>query len=143
MTKKETAVFLAPYVRAALERKAVNPAILDLRGICDVTDAFVIISGRSSRQVSAIADHIERKMKNMGIRPLGVEGTREGQWALLDFGDVVIHVFYEPVRQLYDLEGLWADAARIPIEDIVDLDALTLPTGEYDEDDDEYGEEYE
>lgn len=140
MKKKETAGFLGPYVRAALGRKAGDMVILDLRGVCDVADAFVICSGRSNRQVSAITEHIERKLKTAGIRPLGVEGAKEGQWALLDYGDVVIHVFYEPVRQFYNLEGLWSDADRIPVEDIVDPGLLIRLMEDNTEVNDEYGE---
>ncbi|NOY68308.1 MAG: ribosome silencing factor [Deltaproteobacteria bacterium] len=124
MKKKEAALLLEPYVRAALGRKAGDMVILDLHGICDVADAFVICSGRSNRQVSAIAEHIEKQLKTCGIRPLGIEGAREGQWALLDYGEVIIHVFYEPVRQFYDLEGLWSDAGRIEVEEVVDPSLL-------------------
>lgn len=140
MKKKEVTRFLEPYVRAALGRKAGDMVILDLRGVCDVADAFVICSGRSNRQVSAIAEHIERELRTAGIRPLGVEGANEGQWALLDYGDVVIHVFYEPVRQFYDLEGLWSDADRIPVEKIVDPGLLIRSMAGNTEDGDEYGE---
>jgi len=140
MKKKEVTRFLEPYVRAALGRKAGDLIVLDVNGVCDVADAFVICSGRSNRQVSAIAEHIERELKTAGIRPLGVEGANEGQWALLDYGEVVIHVFYEPVRQFYDLEGLWSDADRIPVEDIVDPGILIRSMDDNMEVDDEYGE---
>jgi ribosome-associated protein len=76
-------------------------------------DVFIICSGRSNRQVNAIADSIVAKLKKHKIKPLSVEGTGEGHWVLLDYGHVVIHVFYEPVREFFDLEGLWADAKRI------------------------------
>ena len=76
-----------------------------------------ICSGRSSRQVSAIADHIKVEMKKQGVRPISVDGIDEGKWALLDYGDVIIHVFYEDTRSFYDLEGLWADARRIAVEE--------------------------
>ena len=99
-------------VRAAMGRKAVELLILDVRGVSDVTDYFLIASGRSQRQVTAIADFIERDLRKSGFKALGVEGLKDGHWALLDYGHVVIHVFYEPVRRFYDIESLWSDAGR-------------------------------
>ena len=104
---------LHPYVKAALAMKALDVVILDVRALTSFADTFIICSGRSHRQVSAIAEFIEHHLKKQGINPLGVEGLREGHWVLMDYGDVVIHVFYEPVRIFYDLEGLWSDARRI------------------------------
>ena len=71
------------------------------------------IGAEENRQVTAIAEHVERKLRKQKVKPLGVEGAKEGQWVLLDYGHVIIHVFYESVRQFYDLEGLWTDARRI------------------------------
>ena len=104
---------LDPYVKAALAMKAFDVVVLDVRELTSFADTFIICSGRSHRQVSAIAEFIEHDLKKQGINPLGVEGLREGHWVLMDYGDVVIHVFYEPVRISYDLEGLWSDAGRI------------------------------
>lgn len=101
------------YVKAALAMKALDVVVLDVRALTSFADTFIICSGRSHRQVSAIAEFIEHHLKKQGINPLGVEGLREGHWVLMDYGDVVIHVFYEPVRIFYDLEGLWSDARRI------------------------------
>lgn len=101
--------------RAALDHKAVDLVILEVKKLSSFTDYFVICSGNSDRQVQAIAGHIEEKLKEGDIRPLSVEGKREGRWVLLDYGDVVIHVFYQPVREFYDLERLWADAPRIDL----------------------------
>ena len=103
------------YIQAVTGKKAMNPVVLDVRGLTSVSDVFIICSGRSNRQVLAIADNIQVKLKNHGIKPLSVEGKKEGHWVLLDYGHVVIHVFYEPVRTFYDLEGLWIDAKRIKI----------------------------
>ena len=100
-------------VEAVLDRKAFDVVVLDLRGLVAFTDTFIICSGRSHRQVSAIAESVEQDLKAEGIRPIGVEGLREGHWVLMDYGDVVIHIFYEPIRIFYDLEGLWSDAKRI------------------------------
>ena len=101
------------YVDAALGKKAINVISLDLRKVTSFTDFFIICSGRSNRQVSAIAEHINADLKKHGIRPLSIEGMKEGHWILLDYGHIVIHVFYEPVRDFYDLEGLWSDAEKI------------------------------
>ena len=101
------------YIEAASEKKALNLVVLDVRDLTSIADVFIICSGRSNRQVNAIADSIVAKLKKHKIKPLSVEGTGEGHWVLLDYGHVVIHVFYEPVREFFDLEGLWADAKRI------------------------------
>ncbi|MEE4358399.1 MAG: ribosome silencing factor [Desulfococcaceae bacterium] len=101
------------YVKAAVGRKASVPVVLDLRGLTSVADVFIICSGRSNRQVSAIAEHIERELKDKKIRPLSVEGMKEGHWVLMDYGHIIIHVFYDPIRSFYNLEGLWADAQRL------------------------------
>jgi ribosome-associated protein len=104
------------YVQAALGKKAERLVVLDVRGLTSIADAFVICSGRSNRQVSAIADHIERFLKKKGVRPLGVEGKGDGHWVLMDYGNVIIHVFYSETRSFYDLEGLWIDARKIHTE---------------------------
>jgi len=101
------------FVKAVLGRKALDVVMLDVGGLTSLADTFIICSGRSNRQVTAIAEHIRTDMKKKGVAPLSVEGLKEGHWVLMDYGDVVIHVFYDPVRSFYDLEGLWADAPRI------------------------------
>ncbi|MDL2268495.1 ribosome silencing factor [Desulfosarcina sp. OttesenSCG-928-A07] len=101
------------YVSALLGRKARNPVLLDVRPLTSIADAFLICHGTSTRQVSAIAEHVQRALKKQGIKALSVEGLRDGHWVLMDYGHVLIHVFYESTRQFYDLEGLWADARRI------------------------------
>ena len=113
---------LEPYIRAAFGRKAEDIVALYVQELTSIADVFVICSGRSSRQVSAIAEYIELELKRHDIRPLSVEGKKEGQWALLDYGHVIIHVFYEPVRQLYDLEGLWIDAKKLDISGMAQSD---------------------
>ena len=100
-------------VRAALEKKAFNLVLLDLKNISSFTEYFLICSGRSDRQVQAIARSIEDDLKKMGIYSMGMEGFEEGKWILLDYDDVVVHVFLDPVRMFYDLEGLWLDAPRV------------------------------
>ena len=87
-----------------------------MRSLCSYAEYILVLSGRSDRQVNAIADAVSHALKAHGRRPLGVEGVRSGQWALLDFGDVIIHVFLHPTRLHYDLESLWHEAPQVPIE---------------------------
>jgi ribosome-associated protein len=101
--------------RAALEKKAETVVVLDLRGVSGYTDYLVIGSGQSDRQLEAIAEGVEKELKAAGHRLVGSEGQRGGRWVLLDFGDVVVHVFHQEDRGHYDLEGLWADAPRVEI----------------------------
>ena len=101
------------FIEAVLGKKADAVVALDVRGLTSIADTFIICSGRSSRQVSAIAEHVERFLKDNGIRPLSVDGRKEGHWVLMDYGDIIVHVFYEETRSFYDLEGLWLDAKRI------------------------------
>ncbi len=104
-------------MKAAIEKKAVDPVLLEMREIASIADYFFICSGKSDRQVQTIAQAIEKDLKKRGIQPLGQEGTLEGKWILMDYEDVVIHVFLEPVRAFYDLEGLWMDAPRIDFQE--------------------------
>jgi ribosome-associated protein len=109
---------LAPYLAAVFGRKAVDVVALDVTGLTSVADFFIICSGRSNRQVTAIAEHVGTQLKKLGILPLSKEGVKEGHWVLLDYGHVVLHVFHDPVRRFYDIEGLWADARRIPLDGV-------------------------
>lgn len=109
------------FVQAAMGRKAEGIVVLDVRELTSIADTFIICSGRSNRQVSAIAEHIERFLKEHKIRALSVDGKKEGHWVLMDYGDIVIHVFYEETRSFYDLEGLWVDAARITMESMKEI----------------------
>jgi ribosome-associated protein len=102
--------------RAALEKKAEEVVVLDLRGVSGYTDYLVIGSGTSDRQLEAITEGVEKELTAQGHRVIGSEGQRGGRWVLLDFGDVVVHVFNTEERAHYDLEGLWADAPRIEVE---------------------------
>ena len=95
------------------ERKAINPVLLEVGKMISITDYFLITSGNSSRQVQAITRHLMRRMREEGFKAYGVEGDQEGQWVLMDYGDVVIHIFYQPLREFYDLEGLWIEAPRL------------------------------
>jgi len=111
--KQNTDHELDLYIKAALGKKAMNLVALDVHDLTSFADIFIICSGRSNRQVNAIAEHIQIDLKKHKIKPLSVEGVGDGHWVLLDYGHVIIHVFYEPVREFYDLEGLWMDAKRI------------------------------
>ena len=95
-------------VDALEELKAVNPVTLDVSGLTDVMDFLVIASGTSNRHVKSLADNVCMQAKKNGVRPLGVEGESAGDWVLVDFGDVVVHVMLPAVRDFYDLERLWA-----------------------------------
>jgi len=103
--------------RLALEKKAGDVVVIEVKRLSSVCDYVLICGGDSERQVKAIADSIEQGLKERGIRPFGVEGAEAGRWALLDYIDVVAHVFLTPVRGYYDLEGLWADAPRIELDE--------------------------
>lgn len=95
------------------ERKAVQPVLFEVGPLTSICDYFLIAGGNSNRQVQAIAKHVARRMKEEGFKAYGIEGEQQGHWVLMDYGDVVIHVFFQPVRELYDLEGLWSEAPRI------------------------------
>ena len=101
---------------AALEKKALEPVLLEVKDHSSYTDYILLVSARSDRHVQAVADAVIEALKKRDTRPLGVEGKRDGHWTLLDFGDLVVHVFYHPMREFYDLEGLWIDAPRVPLE---------------------------
>ncbi len=100
---------------AALDKKAVGLEIVDVSGKVDYADFLVIMTGRSDRQVQALAYGIEDALREKNIRPLAVEGLPHASWVLMDFGDVVVHVFQEETRSLYDIDGLWLDARRVPV----------------------------
>lgn len=104
--------------RAASAKGGDDTVIIEVGELLAITDAFVITSGRNSRQVKSIAEEVEAKLKaGDGISPLRVEGLAEAQWVLLDYGDLVVHVFLDETREYYDLERLWSDAPRLAWED--------------------------
>lgn len=94
--------------------------VLNLTGVSSYCDAFVICSGSNRRQVRAIAEGVVDDLRKLGLRPLGAEGLDASRWVLLDFGDILVHVFDAPLRGFYDLDGLWGDAPRVEVD-------LTLP----------------
>jgi ribosome-associated protein len=101
----------------ALDKKAEDLIILDVRTICSFADYFVIMSGRSTRHVQGLAEAVEAELRTKRISTAKTEGLREGLWVLLDFDDVIVHIFYKETRRFYDLEGLWHDALRVVIEE--------------------------
>ena len=100
-------------VAAAEDRKAVELRVLHLEKVSDFTDYFLICSGTSERQVQAIADSVQERMREEQVRPLHVEGYNRGQWVLLDYGDFVVHIFQDEPRRFYSLERLWGDAPDV------------------------------
>lgn len=103
---------LTQLVEEALDDlKAVNPVTMDVSGLTDVMDYLVIASGTSNRHVKSLANNVSMEAKKQGVRPLGVEGEDAGEWVLVDFGDVVVHVMLPATRDFYDLERLWAQPA--------------------------------
>ncbi len=102
-------------VEAALDVKAEDVAALDVRELSSFADVFVVATGRSDRQLRAIADSIEKAMKQAGVEPLGIEGYAEGKWVLIDLDDVIVHVFVPEAREHYDIERLWSDAEQIAL----------------------------
>ncbi|WP_136805517.1 ribosome silencing factor [Desulfosediminicola flagellatus] len=101
----------------ALDTKGEDVVLLDVHGLSSFTDYFVIMSGRSTRHVQGLAEAIEGGIRSKRVKASKAEGLQEGMWVLLDFDDVVVHIFYHEQRDFYDLEGLWHDAVRIPLED--------------------------
>jgi ribosome-associated protein len=112
----DTAQRVRAAVAAADDRKAVDLKVLHLQKISDFTDYFLICSGTSERQVQAIADAVEERLRGLRVRPLHVEGYNRAQWVLLDYGDLVVHVFQEEPRRHYALERLWGDAPDVTAE---------------------------
>jgi ribosome-associated protein len=112
-------------INASLKRKAKNLTILNIKELSSFADYFIICSGTSDRQVQSIAASIHENLKEYGIVPLGIEGENIGKWVLMDYEDVIIHVFYEPIREFYDIERLWPDAPRMDVgDDVTEMTAL-------------------
>lgn len=115
---------LSPFKKARLcaqvaaDHKAENTLIYEVAEIVTFADYFVICSGRSTRHVQSIAEHIEVALGQRRVKPLGVEGLTEGQWVLVDYNDVIVHVFYNPMRAFYDLEGLWWEARQVEFSEM-------------------------
>jgi ribosome-associated protein len=104
---------------AAADKKASDIVALDVSQLVVITEFFVIVSGANDRQVKTIAEEIEHRMKEAGLPPRSREGERKGEWVLLDFGDVVVHVFQPAAREFYRIEHLWDDAPRLELPESV------------------------
>jgi ribosome-associated protein len=102
--------------RIALDKKAVDLVVLDVQGLSTVADYFLVCSGRSTTHVDSIVEGIRLDLKEAGMRPLHAEGVADSGWVLLDYGDVLMHVFLEDTRAYYALERLWGDAPAVPVE---------------------------
>ena len=100
---------------AALDKKAEDLIVLDVRGICSFADYFVIMSGRSSRHVQGLADAVDKALRDRKLKSTNTEGLQEAMWVLLDYDDVVVHIFYHETRSFYNLEGLWHDGVLVDI----------------------------
>lgn len=127
------------FLKAVLATKAKDVVALDISKLTSFTDTFIIVSGTSTRQVKAIGERLVSSLRDQKVKPLSIEGLEDGRWVLLDYGDVIIHIFYEPVRGEFNLEGLWADAQELPLPEVTpakDVKALVR-----DDDDDLWGDE--
>jgi ribosome-associated protein len=115
ITRKQSAALAQQIAELCLDNKAVDVVILDLEGVSDMTDFFVIASGTSDTHVRSTAEHVMEGMKQGGNAVTHAEGVTQGRWALLDFVDVVVHVFHPSLRSFYQLERLWGDATAVPV----------------------------
>lgn len=106
--------------RLALDKKASDVNVLDLSGLVAYADFFVICSGQSTQQVKAIVENIEEGLSKRKVKPLGVEGRGFAHWVLLDYGDVIVHVFEENTRRYYELDKLWLDAPKVAVDESAD-----------------------
>ena len=111
-------------IRAALDKKALDVVILDVGPLTSIADYLILCTGRSDRQVQGIAQAIEDALEGEGAKPISIEGMQRGQWVLLDCVDVIVHVFYQPVREFYDLERLWEHAPRVQLPEPLRSQAL-------------------
>ena len=119
MKKNELKQQIAAAIQACLEKKAEELSILEMeKGSGAFTDYFVLCSGTNPRQVQAIADEVELRLKNADLRPAHVEGYKQAEWVLLDYVDFVVHIFSEKARKFYDLERLWKSAKRLEPSDL-------------------------
>jgi len=102
-------------VRTIVAHKGLEPVLLEVTKFCSFADFFILCSGGSHRHVTALAQHVEEALAQAGVKPLGVEGLEEGQWVLMDYNTVVIHIFLQPQRQFYNLEDLWSEVPKTQI----------------------------
>jgi ribosome-associated protein len=113
-------------VKTIVAYKGLEPVLLEVTKICSFADFFILCSGGSQRHVTALAQHVEEALAQAGVKPLGVEGLEEGQWVLMDYNTVVIHIFLQPRREFYNLEDLWSEVPKTQID--IDSSAQTTST---------------
>jgi ribosome-associated protein len=113
LTRRQLPPVLKAAMEAALEKKAENLIVLDLRAAASFTEYFVIMTGLNPRQTAALAESVERDLKARNVRPLGLEGISRGEWVLMDYGWFIVHIFSPAARDYYALEKLWSDAPRL------------------------------
>lgn len=107
---------LQTVIEAARDKKAIDPVALEVKGVCSFTDYFLLFSGSNPRQIQAISDEIELRLKRQGTPAYHIEGYSQAEWVLMDYVDFVVHIFSGKARLYYDLERLWRAARRLPIE---------------------------
>jgi len=103
-------------VETIVAHKGIEPVLLEVTKFCSFADFFILCSGGSQRHVLALAQHVEEALALAGVKPLGVEGREEGQWVLMDYNTVVVHIFLQPRREFYNLEDLWSEVPKTQIE---------------------------
>lgn len=113
LTKRQLPPAVKTAIQAALDKKAENITVLDLRAAAAFTEYFLLMTGLNSRQTGALADTIERDLKALNLKPLGVEGAARGEWILMDYGWFIVHIFSPATRDYYALEKLWGDVPRL------------------------------
>ena len=107
-------------LKAVDDKKAVDIVVLDISSVATFANYFLLCSGDSSRQIHAIVDEVEEKLKSIGLRPTHIEGYRHAEWVLMDYIDLVVHVFSKGARAYYDLERLWRDGKKLDVEKLLD-----------------------
>jgi ribosome-associated protein len=112
-------------VKTIVAHKGMEPVLLEVTKFCSFADFFILCSGGSHRHVTALAQHVEEALAQAGVKPLGVEGREEGQWVLMDYNTVVIHIFMQPLREFYNLEDLWSEVPKTQLD--TDSSAQTAP----------------
>ena len=113
-------------VKTIVAHKGIEPVLLEVTKLCSFADFFILCSGGSQRHVLALAQHLEEALAQAGVKPLGVEGLEEGQWVLMDYNTLVVHIFLQPQREFYNLEDLWSEVPKTQID--IDSNAQTTST---------------
>jgi ribosome-associated protein len=113
-------------IKTIVAHKGMEPVLLEVTKFCSFADFFILCSGGSHRHVTALAQHVEEALAQAGVKPLGVEGLEEGQWVLMDYNTLVVHIFLQPQREFYNLEDLWSEVPKTQID--TDNNAQTAST---------------